>query len=62
MLSNNEKSALVSKLADEMIEALDWDSMKQLAYEALLNGYDSMDDNDLLNFIDENAPHLLEEV
>jgi len=59
MLSIDEKSALVSKFADEMLESMDLASMERLALEALLNAYDSMDEDDLLERINEHAPHLL---
>ena len=62
MLSIGEKSALVSKLADEMLESIDFASMERLAHEALLNDYDSMDEDDLLEFVNTHAPHLLKEV
>jgi hypothetical protein len=61
MLSIGEKSALVSKLADEMLESIDFASMERLAHEALLNDYDSMDEDDLLEFVNTYAPHLLED-
>ena len=61
MLSIGEKSALVSKLADEMLESIDLASMERLAHEALLNDYDSMDEDDLLEFVNTYAPHLLED-
>ena len=52
---------LQTQFLDDIIEGLDIDSLVTIAYEYLGKSYDELTDDQLIELIKEDAPHLLDE-
>ena len=55
---NTEK--IIADYAGHIVDSMDIDSLCQLAYEKIFDDLENMSENELLDSVQEYAPHLLE--
>jgi hypothetical protein len=53
---------LIEDYASDIVEGMDLDSLVQFAYDVIVEGLGDMSVNEILEQVEANAPHLLEEL
>lgn len=51
---------LIENYANHLVDSMDISSLCQFAYEQICENLEQMDENELMNSIQEYAPHLLD--
>jgi hypothetical protein len=57
-----DRDQLVEDYASDLVEGMDLDGLIQFAYDVIVEGMGDMSVNEILEQVEANAPHLLEEV
>lgn len=52
---------LIENYANHLVESMDMSSLCQFAYEQICENLEKMDENELMDSIQECAPHLLDD-
>ena len=61
-MKNIDRDQLVEDYASDLVEGMDLDGLIQFAYDVIVEGMGDMSVNEILEQVEANAPHLLEEV
>jgi len=59
---NLDLDQLIEDYATDIVEGMDLDTLVQFAYDVIVEGLEDMSVNEILEQVEENAPHLLEEL
>ena len=59
---NLDIEQLIEDYASDLVEGMDLDTLVQFAYDVIVEGLGDMSVNEILEQVEVNAPHLLEEL
>jgi len=59
---NLDIEKLIEDYASDIVEGMDLDTLVQFAYDVIVDGLGDMSVNEILEQVEVNAPHLLEEL
>jgi hypothetical protein len=57
-----DRNQLIEDYATDLVEGMDLDTLVQFAYDVLVENLEDMSVNEILEQVEVNAPHLLEEL
>jgi hypothetical protein len=59
---NLDVEQLIEDYATDLVEGMDLDTLVQFAYDVIVENLEDMSVNEILEQVEANAPHLLEEI
>jgi len=59
---NLDVGQLIEDYASDLVEGMDLDTLVQFAYDVLVENLEDMSVNEILEQVEANSPHLLEEL
>jgi hypothetical protein len=59
---NLDIEQLIENYASDLVEGMDLDTLVQFAYDVIVENLEDMSVNEILEQVEVNAPHLLEEM